>query len=155
SLDSLQALPKSLDEIYQLFLLRLAPEWENKYQPLLAVLVAAREPLSFEQLARFGERTARLTGHLMSDTLLAQALRVLAQFLDVAGKPGEEKYRLFHQSLRDYLGDRKRSRDRVCPPRDAHGAIAAFYLETASGNWNQCDDYGLRHLPVHLKQAGR
>jgi hypothetical protein len=154
-LDNIAALPRGLDEIYNQFLLRIAPEWETKYQPLLAILAVAREPLTFEQLRYFGDGSARLSGHRMSDTLLVQALPVLRQFLDESGEPGEEKYQLFHQSLRDYLGDRERSLRWACPPRDAHGVIADYILENFSSNWNQCDDYGLQHLPVHLKKAGR
>lgn len=64
-LDDLAALPKSLDGIYQGFLLRLAPHWETRYQPLLAVLAVAREPLTREQLLRFGDQSARLIGARM------------------------------------------------------------------------------------------
>jgi WD40 repeat protein len=154
SLDNLAALPAGLDEIYTRFLLRIADEWERKYQPLLAVLSVAREPLTFDQLVLFGNKSAQLTGHRMNETMLLQALRVLRQFLDVSGTPGEERYRLFHQSLRDFLGDRKRSLDRACPPHDAHMAVADYYLENIPADWHNCDSYGLRHLPVHLKEGG-
>ena len=153
-LDDLAALPKSLDEIYQRFLLRLAPEWEARYQPLLAVLAIAREPLSREQLLRFGDRSARLIGGRMSATLVNLALGVLVQFLDVRGGPGQERYAVFHQSLRDCLGDPVRSGRFACPPEDGHRAIADCYLAEAARDWSGCDDYGLAHLPAHLSAVG-
>ena len=159
-LDDLAALPKSLDEIYQGFLLRLAPQWETRYQPLLAVLAVAREPLTREQLLRFGDQSARLIGGRMSATLVNLALGVLVQFLDVRGAPGNEQYSLFHQSLRDYLGATSRSGRFACPPEDGHGAIADTYwqaaFDQAAGrhDWSSCDTYGLAHLPAHLAAAG-
>jgi WD40 repeat protein len=158
-LGDLAALPKSLDDIYQGFLLRLAPEWETKYQPLLAVLAVAREPLTREQLLRFGDQSARLIGGRMSATLVNLALGVLVQFLDMRGAPASEIYSLFHQSLRDYLGETSRSGRFACPPEDGHGAIADYYwqatFDQAAGrhNWNTCDTYGLAHLPAHLAGA--
>lgn len=87
------------------------------------------------------------------------ALGVLVQFLDVRGAPGNERFRLFHQSLRDYLGDIGRSGRFACPSADTHGAIADTYWHTfdqtaARRAWNNCDTYGLAHLPAHLDAAG-
>ena len=82
------------------------------------------------------------------------ALGVLVQFLDCRGDPGQEHYALFHQSLRDYLGDPVRNRRFACPPEDGHRAIAEYYLEGAARDWSKCDDYGLKHLPAHLSAAG-
>ncbi len=154
-LDDLAALPKNLDDIYQRFLQRLAPEWETRYQPLLAVLAVAREPLTRKQLWQFGDQSARLIGGRISATLVNLALDVLVQFLDSSGEPGNEQYALFHQSLRDFLGDPIRSGRYACPPEDGHGAIADYYLEHAAQDWCHCDLYGLQHLPTHLNGAGR
>jgi len=86
-LDDLAALPKSLDEIYQRFLLRLDPDWGTRYQPLLAVLAVAREPLTKEQLLQYGDQSARLIGARMSATLVNLSVGVLLQFLDARGAP--------------------------------------------------------------------
>jgi WD40 repeat protein len=126
---------------------------ENKYQPLLAILAVAREPLSREQLEGFGDQAAHLMGGRMSATLVNLALGVLIQFLDSRGEPGQEQYSLFHQSLRDYLGDRSRSGRFACPQKDGHGAIAGYYLEHYVQDWRECDIYGLRHVVRHLVSA--
>jgi WD40 repeat protein len=154
-LDRLAVLPKSLDDIYRRFLQRLAPDWETRYQPLLAVLCVAREPLTREQLTRFGDHSARMIGGRMTATLVNTALGVLVQFLDVRGTPGDERYALFHQSLRDYLGDPGRSGRFACPPADGHGAVVGHLFSGAASDGGSCDDYGLRHLPLHLAEAGQ
>lgn len=160
-LNDLAQLPSSLDEIYGRFLLRLQPQWESKYQPLLAVLAIAREPLTSGQLEKFGTQSASLVGGRMSATLVISALGTLVQFLDTTGEPGQERYSLFHKSLRDYLVNQVRSGIFACPPEDGHAAIAnhywpAAFSQTTGGNdWNACDNYGLAHLPVHLAEAGR
>lgn len=154
-LADLEALPESLDEIYQRFLLRLASEWETRYQPLLAVLAAARVPLAFNQLVSFGDQAARLIGGKLNATVVNLALGVLVQFLDPQGKAGQERYALFHQSLRDYLNSPERSGQFACPPEDGNAAVAAYYLNQVAQVWSSCDEYGLRHLPAHLAAAGQ
>jgi hypothetical protein len=131
-LADLDELPKSLDEIYEQFLLRLQPEWESKYQPLLAVLAVVREPLTKEQLVQFGRQSAGMVGGRMNATLVNLALNTLVQFLDTKGEAGREQYALFHKSFRDYLGDQARSGGFACPPEDGHAAIANYYWQASS-----------------------
>lgn len=144
-LDDLDALPRSLDEIYHGFLRRFTPsEWEARYQPILGVLVVAQEALTETQLANF-------TG--FAETQMRQNLGVLLQFLDVIENEDEETYEIYHQSLRDYLLDKKRSKDFLCAAADGHRAIADFYLRNHKDKWSECDLYGLLHLPVHLLEV--
>jgi len=147
SLANLEALPASLDEIYHNFLRRFTvQEWEQRYQPLFGVLAVAMEPLTEAQLAVF-------TGQ--KRTALRQNLGIVRQFLNVGQADGEnESFRLFHQSLRDYLLDDKRSKSFFCASKDFHAAIANLCLSKFAEAWSACDDYGLRHLPQHLSQMG-
>ena len=144
-LDDLEALPKSLDDIYHGFLRRFTPaEWSNAFQPILGVLVVSQEAVTETQLANF-------TG--VPETKMRQHLGVLLQFLDVIENEDEETYQIYHQSLRDYLLDKKRSKDFWCAATDGHQAIADYYLRHHEGKWLQCDAYGLRHLPFHLSST--
>lgn len=147
-LDDLAQLPKSLPEIYHDFLTRFTVgEWEERYQPILGVLAAAQEPLNWTQLVDF-------TG--IQRTKLQQYLGVVRQFLDEdTDEKGHKTYRLFHQSLRDYLLDKESNEDFWCAPEDGHLTIADHYLKNYRGRWSDCDLYGLRYLPIHLIEAGR
>jgi WD40 repeat protein len=152
--DNLTQLPKSLDEIYNRMLLRLAPDWEVKYQPLLAILSVAREPLTIAQLLGFSDEHVKHLGRRMSATLVNHAVGVLRQFLNTRGDPGFEKFALFHKSFRDYLSQPARSAQFACPPVDGHQAIVGYYLSHIAPSWRDCDSYGLMYLPQHLSLAG-
>jgi len=147
-LDDLTALPASLDDIYHRFLTRFtAAEWEARYQPLFTVLAVAAEPLTEQQLAHF-------TG--LRRTGVRHSLNVGRQFLDATEGDGpREAFTLFHQSLRDYLIDEERNQDFWCAPEDGHERVAAFYLQRHQASWSACDRYGLRHVPLHLRQSGQ
>jgi WD40 repeat protein len=146
-LDDLSALPHSLDDIYHDFLCRFTvSEWTKRYQPLLAVLTVAQEPLTEAQLANFSGLQA---------TQVRQHLGVLRQFLEARGAGVKETYRLFHQSFRDYLLDEERNRDFWCAPKDGHWRIADYFQRHYHEDWDNCGLYGLRHLPTHLFESKR
>jgi WD40 repeat protein len=144
-LDDLEALPRSLDEIYHGFLTRFTVrEWEERYQPLLGVLAVAREPLVEAQLASFSG---------LRRTKVRQYLGVVQQFLDEREDgEGHKTYTVFHQSLRDYLLEEERSKGFWCAAEDGHESIAEYY-QGFWDRWAECDLYGLRHMPVHLRGA--
>jgi WD40 repeat protein len=146
-LDDLEALPRSLDEIYHGFLNRFTVrEWEDRYQPLLGVLAVAQEPLVEAQLASFSG---------LRRTKVRQYLGVVQQFLDERqDEEGRKTYTLFHQSLRDYLLEEERSKGFWCAPEDGHESITDHY-SSFWDRWADCDLYGLRHLPLHLMRAGQ
>jgi WD40 repeat protein len=148
SLANLEALPKSLDEVYHNFLRRFSTaEWEDHFQPIFGVLAVAQEPLVEEQIAYFSGQNR---------TNLRQNLGVVRQFLDVGqDQENSETFSLFHNSLRDYLLDEKRNQDFWCAPQDYHQSVSNYYLRTYKTGtnlkpWSECDLYGLRNLPLHL-----
>ncbi|MFC1878755.1 AAA family ATPase [Chloroflexota bacterium] len=145
-LDDLSALPKSLDEIYHGFLRRFFDDdWEQHYQPLLGKLAVAQEWLTEDKLADFARLRPRQ---------VRRSLGILAQYLDTAKDDQSNKiYRLFHQSMRDYLLDKQRGGLFWCDPEEEHELIAAYLTEHYQGKWHNCDGYGLRHLPTHLAGA--
>ncbi|MBN1488076.1 MAG: hypothetical protein JW981_10570 [Anaerolineae bacterium] len=148
-LDSLDTLPQGLDGVYREFLRTRSMGkdldcWEDDYSPLLGVLAAAQAPLSTEQLLHF-------TG--LPKQRLRRLLRKVEQFLDpVSAERGQ--YRLYHQSVIDFLGDEKRAGEFWIDLSRYNGQIADYYHTHYKQNWSNCGHYGLTYLVAHLLQAG-
>jgi len=148
ALDDLSALPKSIDEIYLAFLRRFKPqEWRKQYQPILGTLTVTQEPVTEDELANF-------TG--IDPGMLRQDLGIIRQFLDVIeNNEGNTAYAIFHQSLRDYLLDKKRNKYFWCYAQGQHRLIIKYY-ENVSKTWQQLqkvDRYGRNHIAQHLVKA--
>ncbi|HEY9796019.1 MAG TPA: ATP-binding protein [Leptolyngbyaceae cyanobacterium] len=151
SVKNLSILPKTLNEVYQRFLRHRCPfrKWSDRYQPILGTLTVTQEAISQEQLAKFTGIDARQIG---------KALGVLQQFLDeVDDEQGQQLYSIFHQSLREYLLDRKYNHDFWCDDKEQHDNIIEC-CEKESKEWHDLraiDLYGLRHLAQHLVKGDR
>jgi hypothetical protein len=150
SINDPAALPKSLDEIYLSFLNRFKPkEWDSQYQPILGILTAVQEPITEDELVNFTS---------ISSGTLRRNLGVIRQFLDVGeNNSGDDVYTLFHQSLRDYLVNKKRNESFWCDPVEQHENIINYY-KVGDSNWNQSnineiDNYGLRYLVTHIVEV--
>ncbi|BAZ11761.1 hypothetical protein NIES4071_35870 [Calothrix sp. NIES-4071] len=152
SLDNVEALPKSIDEIYYNFLSHTDVDREN-YQKILGILTVAQQPLTLEQLIKFTE---------INLDKLSYCLEELHQFLDVNldvnNDEGNVTYTIFHQSLRDYLLDKKRSGDFWCDASSQHNLIIEYYKQDTT--WEELDllkidNYGLLYLVRHLDAARR
>lgn len=149
SLKNLSALPKTLNEVYQRFLRNRCPfrKWSDRYQPILGTLTVTEEAITEEQLVKF-------TG--VDSQKIQDALNILQQFLDEAeDEQGQKRYAIFHQSLREYLLDRKHNQDFWCDPKEQHDNIIDCF-EQESQKWQDLkaiDLYGLRHLAQHLVKS--
>jgi hypothetical protein len=144
-IDNLAVLPKSLNELYYNFLLRLKDEWEDKYQFIFKILTVTKAPVTKEELAN-------LLSEKLSEIELRQSLGVVQQFLDVVkNQYAEETYSLFHQSLQEYLLDNKKSEVFYCSSRDGHRLIIDYYWQYHPHDWQECDCYGLQYLAIHLE----
>ncbi len=153
----LEGLPQGLGEYYtQTVRVGQADQrWEQVGLPVWATLAAAQEPLTLEAITR-------LSG--VSDY---QAVRRWCEFscrpflavTDIQPR----RYRIFHDSLREYLADRFPE-----AVREAHSRIADYYLTVFGGLQSHLgglaaepglagrdDGYPLRHLATHLDHAGR
>jgi hypothetical protein len=150
-LDQLDTLPQGLDGIYREFLRTRTVgkgqrEWRGLYRPLLGALAAAQAPLNRAQLLQF-------TGLDAQD--LEDGLQDVGQFLDPASAR-EDRYQLYHQSLPDFLGDRKRAKEFWIDPAPWHRQIADFYWDGDHPNWHKLKDaYGLDNLASHLYHGGQ
>lgn len=125
------------------------PAWEGVGQPILGVLVVAREPLTVDQLARLSR--VRVWGRHV-----ASVVDRLAQFLDRT----PTGFRLFHSSIAEFLlGDQVR-RDHsgwAFDEREWHESIVLSCRGTAPSwdqvDWSQVDPYGTRHVAAHLARC--
>lgn len=144
SINNLAALPKSLNEFYYNFLLRLKAEWEAKYQLIFGILTVTKAPMTEVELAN-------LLSEQLSETELGQRLGVVQQFLDIVQNDrAESTYTVFHQTLKDYLIDKEKSGVFYCSPKDGHRQIVEYCWQYHPGDWRDCDRYGLQCLFMHL-----
>jgi hypothetical protein len=151
SLDDLDELPVSIDDIYHNYLKCInVEEWQNLYQPILEKLTVTQQPLTQEQLKTF-------TG--IDTEILCKCLERLHQILDVnTDVEGNNTYAIFDQTLREYLHDQKRSGSFWCDANSQHNLIIQHYKKDTAWeevDWKQVDNYGLLHLVRHLDAARR
>ncbi|HQN30943.1 MAG TPA: hypothetical protein PKX20_07425, partial [Methanothrix soehngenii] len=149
SIDDPQDLPSELKDLYAWFLDRLTRgdenRWRDLYRPVLGIMAAAFEPLDVSALSRW-------TG--LSRQKVSDAIHDLREFMDSAMKGKNSSYRLYHQSVVDFLteGD---SGAYFIDSSEYHQKIAESYKDFLDGkvDWPRCDLYGLRYLPSHLTAA--
>jgi NACHT domain len=151
SIKNLASLPKNINDIYHRILRYRCSfrSWLKRYQPILGTLCVVQEPISQELLGKFlGIDAAKL----------GENLDIFRQFLDESkDEQGQTLYGIFHQSLRDYLLDRKHNYDFWCDGKEQHGGIIDFFDRQSEG-WTELeaiDPYGLRHLAQHLVKGDR
>ncbi|MBW4605597.1 MAG: hypothetical protein KME29_40125 [Calothrix sp. FI2-JRJ7] len=143
SLDSLEALPKSIDGIYHSFLNNINADKQQHYQHILSILTVAQQPLTQEHLKNF-----------TSIDNISHYLEELHEFLYV----DNGTYSIFHQSLRDYFLDKKRSREFWCDASFYHNLIIQHYQQDTTWeevDFQKFDNYGLLYLVRHLDAARR
>jgi len=147
-LDNPEALPAELQDLYAWFLERITrgdvDTWRQRYRPLLGVLAAAQEPVDVSALCHW----TRLPRQQVIDKLYD-----LRELLDPAL---DKRYRIYHESVVDFLTGDKAGIYGL-DAKEYHQHIARYYIERFVENreiWQECDLYGLRHLPTHLIEVG-
>lgn len=149
SLEKLYELPEGLDGIYrEFFRTRMIGKdmqsWKDKYRSFLGVLITAQAPLTIQQVLQFTGRSEQDI-HDISDEI--------RQFLDQYTLD-QGQYLLYHQSVADFLSNKERAQEFWIEMSSFHKYIADYYLGICEGRWEDCDDYGLNHLAIHLFNAG-
>lgn len=149
SFGTLSALPEGLAGIYGDFLrTRLVGRdinlWRERYRPLLAFLTAAQAPLTAADLEHF-------TG--LDTQTVYDLLRDLRQFLDPS-LMSEDRYRLYHQSVADFLSSKSAAEEFWIDLAPVHRQVVEACRGGAS-NWDtanlaQVRDYEKRYLAAHL-----
>ena len=162
SLTELEGLPEGLDELYYDSLERVVSlgkkDWSEVYAPFVGVLSVAQESLTLDQLKAFTRQ---------SESTVWECLSNLHQFLDeIEPNPEQEdsesKYRLYHQSVVDFLRKRslhinqkKRHNLYYLSAKEWHQLIVDYYIVN-NQPWHSraIDDYYLwNYLPYHLLGA--
>jgi hypothetical protein len=166
SIEELDELPDGLDKLYYDSLNRVVKlgrnDWSKDYAPLMGTLSVAREPMSRTQLQSFL--------NIGSESALEGLLRDLRQFTESVHQRGEgdegegdgENYRLYHQSVVDFLhrpllADKKKQlkNSYYLPPVEWNRRIVDSYLKDEPIDWGVFDDYGLRHIATHLAEVAQ
>lgn len=149
--------PSGLDGIFRTFAVEkikgdvTLEAWISLYLPLLGVLAVLRDPVDSRLLARFARVDSGAAAFIVAE---------LQPFLDIQHSPDGDRYRLYHTSFAEYLLDRRRNRDYPLDAKRYHRLIAESYSQEAGGSWTEgtwrsaADDYALRNLSVHLRDAG-
>jgi hypothetical protein len=163
SLANLEGLPQDLDELYYDSLGRVVElgkkNWSEVYAPIIGMLLAAQESLTESQIRAFTK---------LKESVVWDCLNDLQQLLDeVESKDEETRYRLYHQSVADFLGKRqllirkKKSKNRYyLPETEQHQRIVEYYHPN-NQPWSkvkleqQIDSYGRSHLAQHLVKGDR
>jgi hypothetical protein len=173
---NLSQLPENLQDLYAFFLTKIKsavdeqairvtdPQtgkkyflevWSEIYQPILGILSVAFEPLTLEQIQRFGDVPGDWQ-HLVS------AVNRLRQFLDKV----ENCYRLYHSTLPEFFTSPKTKVNKeydYCYVNaiQQNQCIVNYYRKEAT-SWTEInlreiaeDDYGRRYLASHLVQAAQ
>jgi hypothetical protein len=158
----LDALPRGLRGYYTTFWEQIAAvrgregwaEWNSLYQPVIAFLAAAREPVPADWLGGLLGRSA--------EEVEERALEPWRRFLGQDNRGSEPRWQVVHQSFTDFLVEEKK-----VDLRAAHDRVASHYLTAWGGleaglpalfdspRLEESDGYGLRHLAEHLDGAGR
>jgi RNA binding exosome subunit len=161
SITDLEGLPQGLDELYYESLERVISldprkDWFEDYAPLMGVLLAAQESLNLKQLKAFtGQR----------ETFINNCLNNLQQFLDkIKLQEDEYEYRIYHQSIADFLGKRSLLLDGETSENlyylsipEQHELIVNAYVSDGQALHTRIrsDLYFWNHFPYHLDRAGK
>ncbi|MFZ4656662.1 MAG: effector-associated domain EAD1-containing protein [Caldilineaceae bacterium] len=147
------------------------PKWYRIYRPLLAMLAAAQDAITLEQLLAWTKINEPI------DLVRWYFEEQWRSFLIVTERERKRHYRLYHATLREFFEGRIEQEDRSAQlsivkevaeaTRTAHSSLVDRYLDAWGGledglpglqvhEQRDLDDcYGLRHLTVHLEAAGR
>lgn len=134
--------PAGLDDIYRQFLRRelwkTREQWSDRYRPLLGVLAVARgDGLTREELGG-------ITGLKLSK--VDDVLDACSQYLIMSVHT--ERFRIYHQSFREFILCEKRFR---VYPDEANQALGDYFFKLYQGNWKECqNEYALRYTSTHL-----
>jgi hypothetical protein len=146
--DALEALPRGLDGIYREFLRTRKvgsdeERWRNQYRPAIGVLAAARAALTLDQVVSFASLNKQAARDLLRD---------IAQFLN-HGLAEQGQYRLYHQSVADFLDDDERAGEFWIDLGTVHQQIANRCLNRYGPGWFRYDNYAIEHTLSHIREA--
>ena len=151
SFNALMELPPGLEGRYLKFFERVfggtrEAGFELRYdaaRPLLQVMVAAREPLTFDELAA--------TSEIDAEEELPKWLRCLGQFLRQGLRDGKKTFTLYHKSFADWL--RSVEHDFHISANKGRDRLAEWCGKNGT-DFSSLLDYSRRHGTYHFVDAG-
>jgi tetratricopeptide (TPR) repeat protein len=144
SLDRPEEVPQGLGGVYAGYFEREFPDvrrYQQVIRPVLETMAAAREPLSFDQLA----------GVLGWDDYLTQQGRGLLGSLFPSP---DDVPRPFHGSVMEWLAAVSKAGPFYISPKEGQKRLARFAWEEYQRPGRVRDPYVVRHAVVHLRLAG-
>ena len=163
SLDRIDALPRGMSGFYSSFFDRKFKEdltrYQTQWRQALGVILASREPLPVEILARaMGWRSLQLHDFATA----------FGSLLEYRGEGAERVIQPFHKSLPDWLADPRQSGPYFASLDEGHSLLAGLeYASIGQGGDNFLTEgkrtplrdpsriYLQRHFAVHAALAGR
>ncbi|GBG35112.1 Ankyrin repeat domain-containing protein 50, partial [Hondaea fermentalgiana] len=133
------AIPNGLGGMFHEYFKRLQKKvgGEKTYKMLLAPIVAAREPLSVEQLSA--------VLHLEQDDMDD----IVDDASNLLYRGSDGRVALIHKRMADWLSDKKQSGKKLCvKKKDGHKQLADYCSNSRD------DVFSLRHAVFHLVQSG-
>ncbi|GBG35282.1 WD repeat-containing protein pop1, partial [Hondaea fermentalgiana] len=134
------AIPNGLGGMFKEYFERLQEKvgGEETYKMLLAPIVAAREPLSVEQLSA----VLQLEQDDMDD--------IVDDASNLLYRGGDGRVALIHKRMADWLSDKKQSGKKLfVKKKDGHKQLADYCSSSRD------DVFSLRHAVFHLVKSGR
>jgi WD40 repeat protein len=151
AMDKLDALPPGLEGVYLQRFGAQFPDAERfaTCRRVLDAIVAAREPLAKDELAR-------ATG-LDAEEELPAVLKWLSAYVPSRPDAGDvPRYAAYHKSLVDWLTDpERRDEPHSASPKRGHQRLADMCWQEYQRGPSSMSPYALAHLPAHLTCAGR
>jgi WD40 repeat protein len=146
NLERLDEFPRGLGDVYQQFFQRQfggdLGYYEEKITPLVQVILAAFEPLTFGLIQGLCDIT--------TDTELGRRLNRLGALFPTSGETETDTIRPFHRSLCDWITSREASGHYVIAAADGHRTLAECGWEQFEQGPESMEDYFLQWLPAHL-----
>ena len=150
--DAVRALPSELTEYYLHFMSRLSAVafgevWPTQAAPILGALAVAREPLSEEQLSAI----CRLSRGIVRGVLVK-----LRPYLEPTDPQARMAWRLYHQTLAEFLTDAERAEEFWLSAKEEHAKFVRWALggDGTAPTWPDVDDYILKNIIFHVAAAG-
>lgn len=120
-------------------------EYRHTYEPLLQVLVAAREQLTISLLRQVCGEGAEV---------VCEHLRELEAYLDPR-QDRETEFRQLHPTVTEWLTDARQSGPYFVEVRCGHERLATIGWSEFKRGVSEMSAYAVAHLPVHLANLGR
>lgn len=142
--DSLTDLPSGIGGVLHRMFRQKFPDitaYEERYRPLASLLVALREPMSIDEVARVLE---------WSPEAKIDVPRAFGALLDCSGG----RLRFYHHSLVAWLSAPEHSGQYLAPPECGHRRLASRAWQELSRGHDAMSGYSKRHIAAHLAGCG-